>query len=188
MTGSMIFFKAGTFIEKYCKIYDKNTAGGSVKHPFLPFPNTGNMAVKRHVFERVGMFDVHFPWCEDNEFGWRLGTTSAFKIRFAADAVVYHKHRSTLAGLLKQKRNYGYGKILLYQKFAGYRKNIFQDAGELIGDTLTLLLRTGARLLKVLFRRERTLLYVGEHVISILGIGARFWGMLQARVEYRIWL
>jgi glycosyltransferase involved in cell wall biosynthesis len=67
---------------------------------------TGNCAMKRAVFEEVGLFDERFPWItwDDFEFGTRLVAAGGYT-QLVVGALAWHEHYVTLterAGALRK--------------------------------------------------------------------------------------
>ncbi len=70
----------------------------------------GNTAIRREVFDQIGLFDEAFRWGGDNDFGQRMQQESSFQVGFEKKAVVEHVHRHSLKGLMRQAFTYGMGK------------------------------------------------------------------------------
>jgi len=81
----------------------------------LPFFVTANCAIRREVFEKIGVFDPFFKIAGDADLCWRA-QRAGFKLRYVEDAVVVHKHRSNLLGLFQQSFDYGFGRASLFKK------------------------------------------------------------------------
>jgi len=84
--------------------------------PPMNYPAGCNMAFRRDVFSKVGEFDeeIHYGFDED-EFVERV-CRAGYKMVLDPKALVRHKHRTTLKGLLKQAFSYGKGGMLLFKK------------------------------------------------------------------------
>lgn len=80
---------------------------------------SGNVAYRRECLERVGVFDGAMPWGEDIDLAWRAQVYGGYRAVCEEDAIVYHKHRSTLAGLFNQFRKYGTVEIVLSTLYLG---------------------------------------------------------------------
>ena len=90
-------------IKGYTKGY-LSKADSAMIQPLLP---TANLAIRKATLDEIGLFD---PVCktsgEDLDLCIRMAKTK-WELFFEPRAIVRHKHRTTLAGLLKQW--YGYG-------------------------------------------------------------------------------
>lgn len=80
-----------------------------------------NMAYRGDLLKAIGGFDENFKASEDNDMGIRVSLLG-YKLNYVDNAIVYHKHRTTLSGLLKQHFNYGRGNIKLGKKYKGFPK------------------------------------------------------------------
>ncbi len=80
---------------------------------------SGNVAYRRECLQKIGMFDGAMPWGEDIDLAWRAQVYGGYRAVFEENAVVYHKHRSTLAGLFNQFRKYGTVEMVLSTLYLG---------------------------------------------------------------------
>lgn len=67
---------------------------------------TSNAMFRKDVLEKLHHFDDDFMSGGDYDFCWRL-QRAGYLLYFTPDAVVYHKHRGNLWGLVKQFFKYG---------------------------------------------------------------------------------
>jgi glycosyltransferase involved in cell wall biosynthesis len=76
-----------------------------------------NLAVRKSVFKKHGMFDESFPLAggEDSEFSFRISKKGA-KIKFCRDAVVYHEPRTGLRSFVKWQFRRGESNIHFKRK------------------------------------------------------------------------
>jgi len=79
----------------------------TLDHPFRPYGQTANLAVRRQAFEMVGIFRPYLTTGGDADICWRIQRETNWAIAFAESAIVYHRHRSTLADLRRQWYRYG---------------------------------------------------------------------------------
>jgi len=95
----------------------------SGEHEFLPHLYTANASYRRGLLAETGAFDPRLVTAEDVDLAWRLQLQTDARVCYSPQAIVYHRHRSTPAGLARQYRQYGFGEILLdtmYGKYPGY--------------------------------------------------------------------
>jgi lipopolysaccharide/colanic/teichoic acid biosynthesis glycosyltransferase/glycosyltransferase involved in cell wall biosynthesis len=80
----------------------------------IDFVDTYSAAYRRDVFLTNGGFDALFPTAsvEDQEFSFRLAR-KGYRLVFAAEAAVYHRHDTDLAEYWRRKFGIGYWKALL---------------------------------------------------------------------------
>ncbi len=93
----------------------------ALHHPFRPNAQTANAVYRRAVFDAVGLFEETWPSGGDADLGWRMLLHSEFTLEMRPAAIVYHRHRATLAALLRQRFRHGRGRALLDRKYAGQR-------------------------------------------------------------------
>jgi glycosyltransferase involved in cell wall biosynthesis len=139
---------------------------------FMPFAPSGNMAITRAHFLRVGGFDSSFLKAHDVEFGWRAQLDGA-TVRFAPGAVVHYRYRTTLRGTWAQGVRSGRAAAQLFSVYSvnGMPRRSVADVS---GDLWWLVSR-----LPFTFRRVRR------------GIWIRRFGELLGRatgaVQFRCW-
>lgn len=95
-------------------------------HPSEPkgFP-TANVAYRAVALDRVGVFDAAMPIGGDVDLAWRVQVYGGYLGIYVPDAVVYHKHHTTLSGHFGQFRGYGVDEMVLttlYRKQAFHRR------------------------------------------------------------------
>ena len=99
-----------------------------------PYPATGNVAFRRTVFERIGLFDTRFETAEDKDFGWRFFAAADMELRYRPRAVVLHRHRRTAQALFHQHAAWGRGGAALHAKYRipwhlGHELRMFTELG-----------------------------------------------------------
>ncbi|WP_327586431.1 glycosyltransferase [Nonomuraea sp. NBC_00507] len=104
---------------------------------YLPECGTGNLAVRREVFDGVAGFDETFGYGSDVDFSWRVQDTG-HRIRSAGDAVVTHEWGDRRRQL---RRSYVYGKARarLYLKHRGRRAHLLRREPMVVAYPLFLL-------------------------------------------------
>jgi glycosyltransferase involved in cell wall biosynthesis len=110
---------AETFSEEHSPLV--NFVSG--EREFLPHLYTANASYRRSLLVETGAFDPRLVTAEDVDLAWRLQLQTGTGVYYSPQAIVYHYHRSTPAGLARQYRQYGFGEILLdtmYGKYPGY--------------------------------------------------------------------
>jgi len=86
-----------------------------------PFLVTANAVYRKKALDEVGGMDENLTVNgEDADLAWRV-RWKWHKIEFEPEALVLHKHRSTLLGMMRQVRSYGAGSADL---FAKHRKRL----------------------------------------------------------------
>jgi glycosyltransferase involved in cell wall biosynthesis len=90
---------------------------GKPQPDYLKQAATINLALRREVFDTVGVFDERFAYGSDTDFTWRI-VDAGIKIRWVPDAVVVHDW-GNLRRNLKRSRQYGAARVRLYDKHRG---------------------------------------------------------------------
>jgi glycosyltransferase involved in cell wall biosynthesis len=90
---------------------------GVIKDAFGFMPATGpNVGIRRRLFERAGGWPESFTGSQDVAFAWNVQLAGA-PLHEVADAVYRYRYRSSIRGLFRQTRNWGYSNALLYRTF-----------------------------------------------------------------------
>ena len=111
--GRIIAYNPRKIVEEY----DKMNQEEAIKGKFYPsFLITCNAAYRKDILENCGYFDTYFRSGGDVDMGIRV-TWRGHKLKYAPDAIVYHKHRTTFMGFIKQQYAYGTGCSLLGKKY-----------------------------------------------------------------------
>ncbi len=83
---------------------------------FLPYAGSGNLAVRRSLFEELHGFDEDYLADEDVDFSWRL-QLAGHRLVFAPGAVLTYRERSDIRGLFRQYYRYAHEHPRLYRRF-----------------------------------------------------------------------
>lgn len=83
----------------------------------LPFAHSCNLGIRRDLVDRIGPFDETIEAGEDVEFSYRAGRLGV-EPRYAPDAVVHYRYRTSLLALWRQGRSYGRVRAVLGRRFA----------------------------------------------------------------------
>ena len=123
--------------------------------PGLVNPHTANVAYRRLVFEKIGCFDPMLPTGGDFDLAWRLQTQTNWEIAIVPDAIVWHQHRTNLAGFTSMYRRYGHGYAFLALK---YSRNPKRTARQLmVAGLIIAALTIPAHILKALMLPARAI-------------------------------
>lgn len=84
---------------------------------FLPYALSGNMAISRSAFEKVGGFPEDMRSVgEDVAFSWQM-QLAGYELGFEPAAVVAYRHRHSLEDLWSQHVAFGIADVVLYKRF-----------------------------------------------------------------------
>jgi cellulose synthase/poly-beta-1,6-N-acetylglucosamine synthase-like glycosyltransferase len=117
--GKVKPLKPRTVVEHYIvyrRILDQEKMLEANRPYSPPFAITANAAFRRSVLQQIGGFDPEIKLAgEDADLCWRL-QWSGNKIAYVPNAIVYHKHRTTVRALFRQCFMYGCGNAQLFAK------------------------------------------------------------------------
>ncbi len=87
----------------------------TLAHPFLPYGQTANLAVRAKILRQVGLFRPQLTTGGDADLCWRIQQATPWRLVAAPDAVVYHRHRQSLPDLWRQWYRYGCSNRYLHE-------------------------------------------------------------------------
>lgn len=76
---------------------------------------TGNLIVKRKVFDQIGIFNQDYFEMEDIEFGLRAANAN-ISVAYSKDCIVWHQPRNTLQEIWEKSKRNGKGTFTICQK------------------------------------------------------------------------
>lgn len=115
VAGEVTALPGNTLLERYADRHATLSQRHTLTHPFCPYGQTANLAVRRQILQQVGLFRPHLTTGGDADLCWRILQQSDWQIRFAEQAIVQHRHRSTLGDLRSQWRRYGRSNRYLHE-------------------------------------------------------------------------
>lgn len=106
--GNIKSFQPKTVAECFAaKDEENHNQERSLKTGYLPAANTANVAYRKELFQKIGLFNRDLKSGGDAELTWRLARYGNYKIIYVPEAIVYHKHRTSITDLYRQHRKYG---------------------------------------------------------------------------------
>jgi glycosyltransferase involved in cell wall biosynthesis len=141
VAGEILAFPPKTPAERYAARIRHLSPRRYLNRAIFPFAVTANLAFRREVFDRVGLFDPTSPrGGESTDFCTRFFRGTGLELGFAPRAVVFHQHRATAWSLFDQHWSYGRGHAFLYIKYRdeipwGWRKTarVYRDLAATAG-------------------------------------------------------
>lgn len=115
VAGEVVALPGDTLLERYADRHATLSQKHTLAHPFCPYGQTANLAVRRQILEQVGLFRPYLTTGGDADLCWRILQQSNWQIQFAEQAIVQHRHRSTLSDLRSQWRRYGRSNRYLHE-------------------------------------------------------------------------
>ncbi len=119
VAGSILPGEPHTPVEEYYVRRGILTQDSVLAHPFLPYAQTANAAFRRELFDLIGGFDEELITGEDADLQWRMQLNTRFRLEYQPEAVVWHRHRSSMRGMWRQTVGWGMGHALVYKKYRG---------------------------------------------------------------------
>ncbi|MEM9447089.1 MAG: glycosyltransferase [Cyanobacteria bacterium P01_E01_bin.6] len=115
VAGEITGLPSQNWLETYADRQATLSQTHTLAHPFCPYGQTANLAVRREAFQQVGLFRPYLTTGGDADMCWRIQRETSWAIAFAEAAQVQHRHRSTLAELRSQWRRYGRSNRYLHE-------------------------------------------------------------------------
>lgn len=115
VAGEILAFPGNSLLEKYADQQETLSQKHTLAHPFCPYGQTANLAVRRQAFTQVGLFRPYLTTGGDADICWRILRETNWQIEFASNAIVRHRHRQTLQELRSQWQRYGRSNRYLHE-------------------------------------------------------------------------
>lgn len=113
--GEILALPGKTILEKHADREHTLSQKHTLNHPFCPYGQTANLAVRRLVLQQIGLFRPYLTSGGDADLCWRVLQQTPYKIFFAENAIVRHRHRSTMKQLQIQWYRYGESNQYLHE-------------------------------------------------------------------------
>lgn len=107
VAGEVVSLPGKTLLEKYAERSGVLSQKYTLEHPFCPYGQTANLAIRRQAFEQVGLFRPYLTTGGDADICWRIQRESNWQLEFVPTAIIRHRHRATLRELRNQWQRYG---------------------------------------------------------------------------------
>jgi glycosyltransferase involved in cell wall biosynthesis len=113
--GEILALPGNTLLEKHAARQNTLSQQHTLAHPFCPYGQTANLAVRRQILAQVGLFRPYLTSGGDADLCWRILRETSYKIYFAQNAIARHRHRSTIKQLQSQWYRYGESNKYLHE-------------------------------------------------------------------------
>lgn len=118
VAGEVVPYPPKTPVERYIAMCRPLHQVWDVSYPGFPWFATASLALRREVFNEIGLFDPRFNVAAENiDFGWRFFQSKKFRLIYRPKALVFHRLRGTARALFNQRKGYGYGQAVLRRKY-----------------------------------------------------------------------
>jgi glycosyltransferase involved in cell wall biosynthesis len=95
-------------VARYSAALGQYDAARTLSHPMFPYAPTGNVCVRRSVFDSIGPFNPEFRTFDAAELFWRLAQRAPIQWAFEPRALVFYRTRTSVGAFVSQ--NFGYGR------------------------------------------------------------------------------
>ncbi|MEG5036261.1 glycosyltransferase [Microcoleus sp. AT3-D2] len=113
--GEILALPGKTILEQHADRQNTLSQQHTLAHPFCPYGQTANLAVRRLVLQQIGLFRPYLTSGGDADLCWRILRETSYKMYFAENAIVQHRHRSTIKQLQSQWYRYGESNKYLHE-------------------------------------------------------------------------
>jgi cellulose synthase/poly-beta-1,6-N-acetylglucosamine synthase-like glycosyltransferase len=115
VAGEIAALPGDTLLEQFADRQDTLSQKHTLAHSFLPYGQTANLAIRQQALEKAGLFRPHLTTGGDADMCWRIQQQGNWKLAFAEQAVVQHRHRATVSELRRQWHRYGRSNRYLHE-------------------------------------------------------------------------
>ncbi|HLO48883.1 MAG TPA: glycosyltransferase [Kamptonema sp.] len=179
--GEILPLPGKTLWEQHAAIEDTLSQKHTLAHPFCPYGQTANLAVRRDILQQVGLFRPYLTTGGDADLCWRILRETSYKLEFVEDAIVLHRHRSSFKQLQSQWRRYGESNRYLHE-LHGVDLMRELTAGEYVYRVARWLLKELAIATPKAIAGQATLAELFNTPIGLCNIWARSQGQQQAKL------
>ena len=115
VAGEIKALASTTWLERYAERQQTLSQRHTLNHPFYPYGQTANLAIRATIFEQVGLFRPHLTSGGDADLCWRILQATPWQLTFVEEATIEHRHRRRLGDLHRQWYRYGCSNRYLHQ-------------------------------------------------------------------------
>jgi cellulose synthase/poly-beta-1,6-N-acetylglucosamine synthase-like glycosyltransferase len=115
VAGEIVAVEGKSLLEKHADRHNVLSQQHTLKHSFCPYGQTANLAIRRQVFQAVGLFRPYLTTGGDADICWRIQRQTDWRLAFAEQARVRHRHRATFREYYQQWRRYGCSNRYLHE-------------------------------------------------------------------------
>jgi cellulose synthase/poly-beta-1,6-N-acetylglucosamine synthase-like glycosyltransferase len=117
VAGEIAALTGSTWLENYAERRHFMSPKFLLEHSFCPYGQTANLAIRREAFQKVGLFRPYLTTGGDADICWRVQQQTDWQLTYAPEAIIYHRHRSTLEELRGQLKRYGRSNRYLHELY-----------------------------------------------------------------------
>lgn len=181
VAGEVTALPGHTWLEKYAASVGMMSQKWLVEHPFLPYGQTANLAIRKEILRQTGLFRPHLTSGGDADICWRIQQQTQAKLFFVPQALIYHRHRGNLRDFQQQWRRYGRSNRYLHD-LHGVALAKELTVGEGIYRLSRWLLKEFPLTMFYLLKGQSQPIDLWKTPISLVGFQARSQGQKQAQL------
>ncbi len=182
VAGEVAALTGGNWLEIYAQRNHFMCQKFLLEHPFCPYGQTANLAIRKAAFLEVGLFRPYLTTGGDADICWRIQKETDWRLVYSPDAIVYHRHRSTLKELKSQLRRYGRSNRYLHQLYGVELMKEFTARDLIFGLSRWLLKELPRNSLKILSGKADAIDLI-DTPVSLIGFQARSQGQKTATLS-----
>lgn len=160
VAGEIFALTGNSILEKYAERREILSPKFLLEHPFSPYGQTANLAIRKAAFEKVGLFRPYLTTGGDADICWRILRETQWQLAYAPTAVICHRHRSTIKSFRSQFQRYGRSNRYLHELHGCDLQRNFTSS--------ELIYRLGRWLLKELPKNTLKLLFGKADLVDLL--------------------
>ncbi|AFZ25786.1 glycosyl transferase [Cylindrospermum stagnale PCC 7417] len=115
VAGEVVALPGKTLLEQHADREETLSQKHTLAHKFCPYGQTANLAIRHTALETAGLFRPYLTTGGDADICWRILGANIGRWEFAPEAIVQHRHRTTLKELESQWRRYGRSNRYLHE-------------------------------------------------------------------------
>ncbi len=184
VAGGIEALAGSTWLEKYADRHEFMAPKFLLEHSFCPYGQTANLAIRKEAFEKVGLFRPYLTTGGDADICWRIQRETGGKLAYVPEALIYHRHRSTLREFKSQLQRYGRSNRYLHELHGVGLMRGF-TAGELVSSIGRWIFKEIPRDSLKMFLGKADFLDLINTPIELIGFYSRSKGQAEAKLPDR---
>ncbi|MCJ8283392.1 MAG: glycosyltransferase [Rivularia sp. ALOHA_DT_140] len=115
VAGEITALPSKSLLERYADRQETLSQKHTLANKFCAYGQTANLAISRLALEKAGLFRPYLTTGGDADICWRILQLEIGRLEFAPQAIVKHRHRTTLKELKSQWQRYGRSNNYLHE-------------------------------------------------------------------------
>lgn len=115
VVGEVVALLGKTLLEKYADRNEIMSQKFLLQHPFFPYGQTANLAIRKEALMKIGLFRPYLTTGGDADICWRIQKEANWQLVSAPTAIIEHRHRSSFKNFRSQFRRYGSSNRYLHE-------------------------------------------------------------------------